>query len=158
MDLYEKYRLTPTINACGKMTHLSGAKVLPEIVEQVTEAMGCFFNLDELQARAGEVIVRASGAEWGCVTACTAAGISLGVAASMTGNDLGKAWQLPDTTGLSSEVIIQKGHCVNFGAPVTQMIRLAGGKPVEIGTVHSCTETHLRHAIGERTTAIVFVV
>ena len=117
MDLYEKYRLTRVINACGKMTHLAGAIVLPDVIEEVTHAMGCFYDLDELQDRAGEVIARATGAQWGCVTACTAAGISLGVAAAMTGNDLGRVWQLPDTTGMADEVIIQKGHAVNFGAP-----------------------------------------
>ena len=119
MDLYEKYRLTRVINACGKMTHLAGAIVLPDVVEEVTHAMGCFFDLDELQERAGEVIGRATGAQWGCVTACTAAGITLGVAASMTGNDLGRVGQLPDTTGMADEVVIQKGHAVNFGAPVS---------------------------------------
>lgn len=158
MDLYEKYRLTRVINACGKMTHLAGAIVLPDVIEEVTHAMGCFYDLDELQDRAGEVIARATGAQWGCVTACTAAGISLGVAAAMTGNDLGRVWQLPDTTGMANEVVIQKGHAVNFGAPVTQMIRLAGAAAVEIGTVHRSTEEQLRHAIGERTAAVVFVV
>lgn len=158
MDLYEKYRLTRVVNACGKMTHLAGAIVLPEVVEEVAEAMGHFFDLDELQARAGEVIARATGAEWGCVTACTAAGIALGVAAAMTGKDLGKVWQLPDTAGMANRVVLQKGHAVNFGAPIAQMIRLAGAEVVEVGTVHSTTETHLRHAIGERTAAVVFVV
>ena len=158
MDLYEKYRLTRTINACGKMTHLAGAIVLPEVVEEVTEAMGCFFNLDELQERAGEIIARATGAEWGCVTACTAAGIALGVAGAMTGTDLGRVWQLPDTTGMKREVVIQKGQCVNFGAPITQMIRMSGACVVEVGTVHNATEHHLRHAIGSDTAAVVCVV
>lgn len=158
MDLYEKYRLTRVINACGKMTHLAGAIVLPEVVEEVTHAMGCFYDLDELQERAGEVIVRATGAQWGCVTACTAAGITLGVAASMTGNDLGRVGQLPDTTGMANEVVIQKGHAVNFGAPVTQMIRLAGAAAVEVGTVHRSTGEQLRHALGDRTAAVLFVV
>jgi L-seryl-tRNA(Ser) seleniumtransferase len=158
MDLYEKYRLTRTINACGKMTHLAGAIVLPEVVEEVTEAMGCFFNLEELQERAGEIIARATGAEWGCVTACTAAGIALGVAGAMTGRDIGKVWQLPDTNGMKNEVVIQKGQCVNFGAPVTQMIRMSGASVVEVGTVHNTTESHLKHAIGENTAAVVCVV
>ena len=53
MDLYEKYQLTRIINACGKMTHLSGAAVLPEIATQVNAALPCFFDLDELQERTG---------------------------------------------------------------------------------------------------------
>ena len=100
MDVYERYGLTRTINACGKMTHLAGAAVLPQVAEVVDAAIPRFFDLDELQAQAGDTIARATGAEWGCVTACTAAGITLGVAASMTGRDLGKVWQLPDTSGM----------------------------------------------------------
>ncbi|MCH2663780.1 SelA-like pyridoxal phosphate-dependent enzyme, partial [bacterium] len=103
MDLYDKYRLTRIVNGNGKMTKLAGAVVLPEILEQVNEAMQCFFDIGELQARAGEVIARATGAEAGCVTACTAAGITLSVAGIMTGDDPGKVSQLPDTTGMRHE-------------------------------------------------------
>ena len=158
MDLFEKYRLTRIINGNGKMTKLAGAVVLPEIVEQVTEAMQCFFDIDELQARAGEVIARATGAEAGCVTACTAAGIALSVAGVMTGSDPGKVSQLPDTSGMKNEVMLQKGHAVNFGAPITQMIRLAGARPIEVGTVNGASEHDIRHAIGPGTAAIVFTV
>lgn len=157
-DLHEKYRLTRIINGNGKMTKLAGAVVLPEILEPVTEAMQHFFDIDELQARAGEVIARATGAEAGCVTACTAAGIALSVAGVMTGTDHGKVSQLPDTSGMRNQVVLQKGHAVNFGAPITQMIRLAGATPIEVGTVNGSNEHDIRHAIGPDTAAIVFTV
>lgn len=147
MNLHEQYRLTRIINACGKMTHLSGAIVLPEIAATARASLDHFFLLDELQARAGETIARLTGAEYGCITACTAAGITLGVAASMTGNDLGKVLQLPDVTGMPARVLIQKGHCVNFGCDITQSIRLAGAEPVEVGVVNRCTEVELRHEL-----------
>ena len=158
MDLYERHRLTRVVNGNGKMTKLAGAIVLPEIVEQVSEAMQCFFDIDELQARAGEVIARATGAEAGCVTACTGAGIVLSVAAAMTGNDPGRVSQLPDSRGMKSEVVLQKGHAVNFGAPITQMIRLAGATSMEVGTVNGATEHDIQHAIGTDTAAVVFTV
>ena len=158
MDLYKKHSLTRVINACGKMTHLAGASVLPEIAAEVTASLPCFFDLDELQERAGEAIVRATGAEAGCVTACTAAGIALGVAASMTGRDAGRIAQLPDTAGMANEVVIQKGHTVNFGAPIEQVVRLAGARVVEIGTVNGASDFHLEHAIGASTAAVLFVV
>ncbi len=147
MDLHKKYHLRRVINACGKMTHLGSAIVLPEIAAAAAESMHHFFELDELQDAAGRIISEASGAESGCVTACTAAGITLSVAASMTGNDLAKVYQLPDTEGMVSRVLIQKGHCVNYGQPVTQAIRLAGARPVEVGVVNRCSETELRHEL-----------
>jgi D-glucosaminate-6-phosphate ammonia-lyase len=158
MDLYEKYELTRVINACGKMTHLSGAVVLPDIAAQANAALSGFFDLEELQQRAGATIARWSGAEWGCVTACTAAGISLGIAACMTGKDAGRIAQLPATQGMKNQVVLQKGHAVNFGAPVAQTIRLAGAEIVEIGTINNSESYQLEHAINDQTAAVFFVV
>ncbi len=158
MELHRKYGLRRVINACGKMTHLGGAIVLPEIAAAAAESMRHFFVLDELQAAAGRAIAASSGAESGCVTACSAAGITLGVAASMTGPDLPKVLQLPDTTGLKDRVLIQKGHCVNYGQPVTQAIRLAGARPVELGSVNRCTEEELLEGLsGEGVTAVLHI-
>ncbi len=144
---FEKYSLTRVINACGKMTALSGAIVLPEIREAAAESMKHFFVLDELQAAAGCVIAKTTGAESGCVTACTAAGITISVAACMTGHDIAKAWQLPDTSGMPSRVLIQKGHCVNYGNPITQTIRLAGAELVEVGMVTGTMPEELEHEL-----------
>jgi len=147
MDLHKKYQLRRVINACGKMTHLGGAIVLPEIAAAASESMHHFFDLDELQAAAGRIIAESSDAESGCITACTAAGITLSVAAAMTGTSLPKVYQLPDTNGMPHRVLIQKGHCVNYGQPVTQAIRLAGARPVEVGVVNRCSEAEIRYEL-----------
>ena len=158
IDLHQRYRLRRVINACGKMTSLCGAAVLPEIAEVVNEGIQQFFELDELQRAAGRVIAEATGAESGCVTACTAAGITLGVAACMTGNDQENVLQLPDTTGMKNRVLIQKGHCVNFGAPITQMIQLSGAVVVEVGEGELCTPDQLRHELEQGDVAAVVAV
>ncbi|MBI2479221.1 MAG: aminotransferase class V-fold PLP-dependent enzyme [Planctomycetia bacterium] len=155
MDLFERYGLTRVINACGKMTHLAGAIVLPEIAAAASESLNHFFVLDELQAAAGRIIAETTGAESGCVTACTAAGITLGVAACMTGTDIAKVLQLPDVTGMPHRVLIQKGHCINYGNPVTQAIRLAGATVVEVGVVNRCTPEELRHELRKGDVAAV---
>ena len=157
-NLYEKYNLTPIINACGKMTKLSGAVVLPVIADQVRESLDYFFDLNELQAAAGKLISEATGSESGCVTACTAAGITESIAACMTGTSLGNILQLPDSTGMPNRVIIQKGHCVNYGAPITQNIRLAGAQPVEIGEVNRTLPEQLYHAIDQGNISAILCV
>jgi len=158
VDLYEKYRVRRVINACGKMTALSGAKVLPEIAEVASEAIRNFFILDEIQERAGEYIAQATGAESGCITACTSAGLTLSVAACMTGTDLGKVFQLPEPSGMPNRVLIQKGHCVNYGAPITQSIRLAGAEPVEMGVVNRCTPEEIQLELNRGNVAAVMAV
>jgi len=158
MDLHSPHGLRRVINACGKMTKLSGAIVLPEIADIVRESLDHFFELDDLQAAAGRVIARATGAESGCVTACTSAGITLGVAAAMTGNDLARVLQLPDAAGMPGRVLIQQGHCVNYGAPITQAIRLAGAEPVTMGTINNCPADVIRHELGRGEVAAVVAV
>ncbi|MEO2020995.1 MAG: aminotransferase class V-fold PLP-dependent enzyme, partial [Pirellulaceae bacterium] len=158
MDLNEQYGLRRVINACGKMTSLGGAAVLPEIVPTVTESLQNFYELDDLQATAGRIIAEATGAESGCVTACTSAGISTCVAACMTGTHLGKVLQLPDPTGMPHRVLIQKGHCVNYGAPITQAIRLAGAEVVEVGTINRCTTESMELELSRDHVAAVVAV
>ncbi len=158
MQFHEQFGLTPIINACGKMTRLANARALPEVTRLAAESLGHFFYADELQQLASERIARFSGAEAGCVTACTAAGITLSVAAAMTGTDIAKVFQLPDTRGMRREVVLQKGHAVNFGAPITQMIRLAGAEVREVGSVNGTRVEPFTQAITEETAAVVFVV
>ena len=158
MDLHKKYGLARIINACGKLTRTSNARVLPEIKEPVMESLDHFFDADELMHKASERIADFAGAEAGFVTACSAAGITLSVAACMTGNDISKVLKLPDTVGMKNKVIIQKGHAVNFGAMITQMIKLAGAVPIEVGSINNTKEEILDSALDESCAALLVVV
>ncbi len=107
---------------------------------------------------ASGVIADLTGAEAGFVTASFASGITVAVAAAMTGSDLHAIEQLPDTTGLQNEVLMLSGHMVSFGAPVQQMVRLSGAKVVSVGQATSSSAYQLAGSINERTAAAVFVV
>jgi len=48
---------------------------------------------------------------------------------------------------MPNRVLIQKGHCVNYGNPITQAIRLAGAVAVEVGVVNRCTADELRYEL-----------
>ncbi|HVC32085.1 MAG TPA: beta-eliminating lyase-related protein, partial [Chloroflexota bacterium] len=48
-------------------------------------------------------------------------------------------------------------HLVNFGAPVTQMIRMGGGVPVVVGAVNATSGAQIDAALGPTTAAVVFV-
>ena len=79
------------------------------------------------------MISKVTGGEDTCVTSSASAAIALSVAGLITGKSLTLIERLPDTTGLKNKVVLQKGHAVNYGAPITTMIRLGGGIPVEVG-------------------------
>ena len=76
----------------------------------------------------------------------------------MTGRDLGKVERLPDSRGMKNEVILQRGHEVTYGQLVSQNVRLAGAKVIEIGAATQCGVYQLRAAITEQTTAALYVV
>lgn len=157
-DIYEELHLRRVINASGTLTAYGQSATLPAVIDAVTAVLPQFFEMDVLHARACEVIARVLGAEAGFVTSCAAAGLTLGVAACMTGTDPAKIAQLPDATGMKDEVIIQMGHCVDYGAPVTQGIRLAGAKVKIIGTLNSTPRHLFAASITPQTVAAMYVI
>ena len=154
----EHYALTPVINVSGTMTMLGASRVVPEAIEAGAAIQSRFVRIDELQARASRIIATATGAEAGFVTACSAAGMSLAVAAAMTGTDLAGIERLPEVGDLPSEVLVQAGHLVHYGAPVDQAIRLTGASVVPLGTAARVETYHLEDRLGAHTAAALFVV
>ena len=156
-DPFQRWNLTPVINASGTMTSLGASRVLPETRALVDRILASFVDMEELQSRAGAVIARLTGAEAGCITACSAAAMTQAVAACLAGADLARIEALPETNG-ENRVILPMGHMVNYGAPVDQAIRLAGASVVPIGTAAACETWHLRHALEEGAAAAMYVV
>lgn len=157
-DIRARLGVRPVINASGTMTALGASICVPEAVRAVAAILPQFVEIDDLQQRAGTVIARLTGAEAGTVTASASAGITVAVAACMTGDDRAHIEQLPDTAGLQSEVVIQSGHMVNYGAPIDQAIRLAGATVVPVGQATDARAYQLAGKLNEQTAAGVFVV
>lgn len=157
-DPFERYGLKRIIGVSGTETVRGACPVAPEVLDAVSALVPHLVDMAELQSVASEVIARAYGIEAGCVTGCSAAGIAVGIAACMTGRDLAKVEQLPDSTGMKDEVILQRGHDVTWGGHVRQTIELPGARMVGIGTATECGAYQLRHALSERTAAALFVV
>lgn len=152
--IYERLGLRTIINARGTHTRLGGTLILPEVLDAMREAAGAYVVLEELQAKASEVIARATGAEAGMVTGGAAAGLVLGTAACIAGTEIRKIEQLPDTTGLRHEAIMHRTHRNGYD----HSVRAAGAKIVEIGYAHGTQPRHLAEAIGERTALVVYLM
>lgn len=157
-DIRTKMGLRPVINVSGTMTSLGASIVVPEAIEAMAAILPQFVEINDLQRKASAVIARLTGGEAGFVTASCSAGISLAVAATITGPDLLAIEKLPETSTPKNEVLVQMGHMVSYGAPVDQSIRLAGGKVVMIGQATSTHRYHMENAITDRTAAAVYVV
>lgn len=150
--------LRPVINVSGTMTALGASIVVPDAIAAMTEILPQFVEMGDLHRLASRAIAGATGAEAGFVTASAAAGITLALAATMTGSDLAAIERLPDTTGLKDEVVVLAGHLVDYGAPLDQSIRLSGAKMVAVGQATSSHAYQLVGAITERTAAALYVV
>ncbi len=157
-ELFRRYGLTPVINASGTMTSLGASRVVPEAIAAGAAIQSEFVRIDELQARASRVIARLTGGEAGFVAACSAAGMSLSVAACVTGANLARIERLPDVEELPDEVLVQAGHLVHYGAPIEQSVTITGARVVSLGTAARVEAFHLEDRIGEKTAAALFVV
>jgi L-seryl-tRNA(Ser) seleniumtransferase len=158
MTFFERHKVRLVVNALGTSTIVGANVAPPEVISAAAEALSANCEIDELQRAACRAIALATGAEAGCVTSSASSGIAIATAACMTGPDLAKISRLPDTEGLANEVLLQQAHDVNFGVPISQMVRLAGARVVRLGTANHCEAFHLRGALSPRTAAVLYVV
>lgn len=120
--------LVRVINAWGTATPFGVSRADPKVAEAVAAMLQRYVVMDQLQAVAGERLARWSGAQAACVTHCTAAGVTLSVAACMAGTNAAHIAQLPDAQGMPSRVLMLAAHQVNYGHPIAQAVRLAGAR------------------------------
>ncbi len=158
MTFFERHKVRRIVNAIGTSTIVGANVAPPEVIAAAAEALAANCEIDELQRAACRAIAQATGAEAGCVTSSASSGIAIATAACMTGPDLSKILRLPDSEGLANEVVLQQAHDVNFGAPISQMVRLSGARVMRIGTANHCDAFHLRGALSPRTAAVLYVV
>ena len=156
-SIYEKYQLTPVINASGRMTALGVSTPRPEVVEAVTTGMNHYFEMKDLVDKTGVYIAQLLEVEAATVVSCASAGIAQSVAAMLVQD---RPWLLENlhTTPIeNNEIVLPKGHNVNFGAPVGTMVALGGGRVVEAGYANECSADQLAAAITPRTAAILYI-
>ena len=158
MPVHERYAQTRVINARGTYTPLGVSRSPPSVRDAVGEALACFVVIDELQEAAGRVLSEWSGAEAGTVVHCASAGITLAVAACMTGTSPEKVSALPVSTGMANRVVLPAGHAVDYGHPIVQDIRLAGANPVLAGSTSSCSTAEIENAMAAGRTACLLLV
>lgn len=155
--IYEKNNLRRVINASGRMTMLGVSTIDDSVAEVLVAAAQNYVVIDELIDKVGALISTHTGGEDSCPTSCASAAICLSVAAAITGNDIVLIERMPNSDGLSNEIILQKGHAVNFGADITQMIRIGGGVPIEAGCANRVSKEHIEGCITDKTAALLYV-
>src|SRR5258708_5311949 len=147
---YEELGVTTVINCEGTMTMLGGSLPHPELEAVMTMAGRHFVSMPELEVAAGKRIAEMLKLPEGftaLVTSGAAAAIQSGLAGILTDGKEALIQQLPDLTGMKSEVIIQKSH----RNPFDHQLRSTGVKLIEIET-----REQLRDGGNERTAMMNF--
>ncbi len=130
-NVYEELGVTTVINGQGTMTYLGGSLPRPEVEAVMALAAQHFVSIVELEQAAGKRIAEPLKlpADYDVIVTCgAAAGMQSGLAGILTGNNPKFIEQLPDLTGMKSEVIIQKSHRNGFD----HQLRATGVKLVEV--------------------------
>jgi uncharacterized pyridoxal phosphate-dependent enzyme len=147
---YDELGVTTVINCQGTMTMLGGSVLRPELEAVMAMAGRHFVNIPELEVAAGKRIAEMLKLPEGygaLVTSGAAAAIQSGLAGILTGDNEKLIQQLPDLTGMKSEVIIQKTH----RNPFDHQLRSTGIKLIEVET-----RDELRQAVNDRTAMMHF--
>ncbi|MEN6533667.1 MAG: selenocysteine synthase [Bryobacteraceae bacterium] len=147
-DLLKELGVRPFINAAGTFTALTASLMPPEVTQAWQYGSGRYVRLNELHDAVGKKIAELIGCEAAMVTAGAASALTVGTAACLTGANRDFIHQIPDTTGMKSEVIIQKSH--HFG--YEHAMRNCGIRFVEVET-----REDLERAVSERTAMMFFL-
>src|SRR5499427_6642940 len=149
-NVYEELGVTTVINGQGTMTVLGGSLPRPEVEEVMALGGKHFCSIPDLEVAAGKRIaemLRLPEGYTALVTSGAAAAMQSGLAGILTGDNPKFIEQIPDLTGMKSEVLIQKSH----RNPFDHQLRNTGAKLVVIET-----RDDFRKAINPKTAMMHF--
>lgn len=128
--IYREIGVDPFIQCAGVRTIYGASNPSDEVIAAMNAAAEAFVDMDELAEAAGRRMAELTGAEWGVITAGTAATLALATAACIAGNNPELMLRLPNTSGLSNKVLIPSDQRFAY----EQAIRVAGAEVVSVGT------------------------
>ena len=157
-SVYKKYGLKPVINASGRMTILGVSTPDECVIRAVNEGLSHYFEMCDLTVKTGQHIAGLLGCEDAVIVSCASAGIAQAIAGVIVKDD---RWLLENLHSaplqVPHEIVMAKGHNVNFGAPVATMVALGGGRLKEAGYANECSAIQLAAAITPQTAAILYI-
>lgn len=149
--VYARFGVTPVINAGGTHTTHGGSMMRPEVREAMSLAAESFVDLVELKRATGRFVAEITGAEAGMICSGAAGGLVLATAAVMSGTDPEKIAQLPNSTGMKNEILMQHNNPSGY----TKCHEYAGATLTYAGNESGATQDQLADAITDDTAAIL---
>lgn len=156
-SLNYKYGLKQVINASGRMSILGVSSPTNSVMNAMKFGGQNYVEIADLVDKSGEYIANRISAEDAVVVNSASSGIALSIAGIVTEGNERKSQKLHNESIEKNEIILFKGHNVQYGAPIETMVYLGGGRTVEVGYANEGKENHIQEAINENTAAILYV-
>lgn len=157
-SIYEKYNLKQVINTSGRMTILGVSTPRQDVIDAVDYGLNHYFEIKDLVNKTGAYIANLLDVEEAVIVSCASAGIAQSVAAAIVKDNANLLVNLHTAVvNEPREIVLPRGHNVNFGAPVDTMVALGGGRVVEAGYANECSAEQLDACVTPQTAAILYV-
>lgn len=152
-----KLGLREVVNASGKMTILGVSTTSDHVQSAQIFGSTHFFEMDDLKRKTGRFVADLVGAEDAQIVASASSGIALSVAAIIGKGDDYHVYHPYSDRFQKREVILPKGHNVDYGTPVEVMVAMGGGKVIEAGYANACNPEHLSLEITDNTVGVLYI-
>ncbi len=146
-DYFKELGVRTFINAAGTYTMFTASLMRQEAMDAINYSSKHFVSLNELHDAVGKRIAELVHADAAMVTSGAASALTLATAGVLTKKNPQHIQNLPDLTGMKSEVIIQKSHRVGYD----HAIRNCGVKMIEVETAED-----LNRAVNDKTAMMFF--
>jgi len=120
-NLFKELGIRTFINAAGTYTAMTGSLMPKEVTDAIRFGATEYVNLDDLQDKVGERIAQLLDCEYATVSSGCFGAITIGTAGVVSGMNKEIVEQLPDTTGLKNEVIVQESHVIGYCHAITNV-------------------------------------
>lgn len=156
-NIYTTYKVKEVINASGKMTILGGSKVSCEVANAMSEGASHFYEVKDLLDKTGAYIANLLKVDSAYIVNSASGGIAQCVASSICQKNSQYLLDIYNPNNSQREVVLCKGHNVDYGTAVEVAVSLGGGKVVEAGYANACHREHLESKITNNTVALLYV-
>ena len=153
VNIFDELGVRPVLNAQGNRTLLGGGTPSPSVRALMDAAEEYYVDMGDLMDSVGVRISDMLGVEAALVTSGCSAALAVAAAACMTRNDPDRIEKIPDTSGMPSEIVIQRQLRVRYDRCMT----IPGGRLVEIGDKEGTSVDQLEAAMGPDTAAIHYL-
>ncbi|MGE7603723.1 DgaE family pyridoxal phosphate-dependent ammonia lyase [Peribacillus sp. NPDC097675] len=156
-SLNVKYGLKRVINASGRMSILGVSAPTDTVMDAMKKGGQNYVEISDLVDKSGRHVASLLQSDAAVIVNSASSGIVLSIAAIVTGGNRRISERLHQEPIYKNEIIMLKGHNVQYGAPVETMIYLGGGKLIEAGYANEGKAEHIVDAINENTAGILFI-